>query len=147
MSLVPGLIAVYGTLRQACGMNVLLREPHFSYEGKDEIYGTMYSRGAYPCVYFDHTDNVVDVEVYRINNPDHLHFIHDYEGFSGYGCNHNLFTPRVVTLNLSKEKALCYEYTGSYPFTASNGQYQIQSGDWAFHIQEVAASKTSVLHV
>lgn len=112
-------IGVYGTLKKGHRANDLLENSDFIGTFKEAIPFQMYNLGAYPALIKDSVNNIITLEVYKVEDPVTLQRLDRYEGYpSLYQKSHINVENMDVIIYTMEDK----EYV--------NDSLIVKSGNW-----------------
>ncbi len=113
MSSNPQYIAFYGTLMQEQHASIRKHlQGRLLAHGKCLIPGNIYDIGRYPGLKLGGVRQSVHGELYRIDDPDSLSLLDEYEAHDNYDTSLPGFTRRLIELDFPKQLAWVYEYDG-----------------------------------
>lgn len=117
-------LVTYGTLMRAFGMHEKLGvADQLSFIAPCRFDGRLYDLGAYPGAVPG--ESTVQGELFRLEDPDVLDLLDQYEGYHPGQGAHCPFIRRRVTVGPMEEEAWVYWYTG-----AVDERPEVTSGSW-----------------
>ena len=130
MSASPLLLAVYGTLRRACGgLGRLDVDDRVAFVGECRFEGVLYDLERFPGAVPGGED--VHGDLFRLRDPQVWGVLDRYEGYEADREDESLFVRRQISLQApSNCTAWVYWFNGD-----PAGHLRVPSGDWAAYVQ------------
>ncbi|MES2425826.1 MAG: gamma-glutamylcyclotransferase family protein [Bacteroidota bacterium] len=132
--MINDLLFVYGTLLLSDNEHAAYLRNNASFYHHGKLNGRLFDVGSYPAVILNDADNYpITGSIYRLNNPEALKLLDEYEGITADENEDDWYTRELVSVETVSGSLNCWVYLYNLPV---DGLTEIISGDYLGYLKQ-----------